>query len=98
VLLRARRGQIQLPSQISEAVARKQIKVVRQALAFADVAFSVDDPDEIFAQTNVLFGGLKNAMIVDPDATATAMREAVRGGSREQLQALVLRHAAIADG
>ena len=35
-----RRGKILLPSQIGEKAARKQIKIVREALAFSDSALS----------------------------------------------------------
>jgi AbiV family abortive infection protein len=90
-----KRGKILLPSQVTERAARKQIKVVREALSFADVAFSARSLDDAFAQVNVLHGGLKNAMIANPDGTAAALQTALRGGTQEELQALVLKHAAI---
>jgi AbiV family abortive infection protein len=90
-----RRGKILLPTQVGERAARKQIKTVREALAFADTAFSAASLDAMFAQADVLSGGLKNAMIAEPDATAAALQEALRGGSQADLQALVLRHATI---
>jgi len=92
-----RGGKIQLPSQISQRAARKQINFVREALAFTDTAFPTDSLDDAFAQLNLLFGGLKNAMIADPDATAAALQVAVRDGSQEEIQALVLRYATITD-
>ncbi len=49
------------------------------------------------AQAAMLSGGLKNALIANPDATAAALQQAIRGGSQEALQALVLEHAAIPD-
>jgi hypothetical protein len=59
-----RRGKILLPSQIGERAARKQIKIVREALAFADAAFSGEPIEEMFTQLNV--AGLKNAMVSQP--------------------------------
>jgi hypothetical protein len=77
-------GKILLPSQISERVAWRQIKVVREALDFADAAFSVDSLEDMFAQTNTLFGGLKSAVVADPDATVAALQEALRAGRRNR--------------
>ena len=71
---------------------------MREALAFADTAFSTSSLDDALGQVNVLYGGLKNAMIIDPDGIATALQAALRGGTQEELQALVLKHAAIPDG
>jgi len=42
-----RRGKILLPSQIGEMAARRQIKVVRDALSLAEAAFSADSLDEM---------------------------------------------------
>jgi hypothetical protein len=64
-------------------------------LAFADTVFPADSLHGAFAQLNLLSGGLKNAMIADPDATVAALQVAVRDGSQEKIQALVLRHATI---
>jgi AbiV family abortive infection protein len=92
-----RRGKILLPSQIGEEAVRRQIKAVKDALAYAAAAFSADSLFEAFTQVSDLSGGIKNAMIADPDALASALQEAVRGGSQEPLQALVLRYANVAD-
>ncbi len=92
-----RRGKILLPSQIGERAARKQIKAIREALVFAETSFSVDHLDAMFVQVKVLSAGLKNAMIADPDAVAAATQRALRDGSQEALQALVLRYATIPD-
>jgi hypothetical protein len=92
-----RHGKILLPSEIGEMAARKRIKVVRAALAHAEVAFSVDSLSDLLANAGPFFGSLKNAMIADPDATAAALEEAMRGGSQAELQALAQSHAAIRD-
>lgn len=89
-----RGGKILLPSQIGEAAARKQIKLVREALAFADAAFSAGPLDDLIAQVRALTGsGLKNAIVADPDATAAAMQEALLGGSQANLQRLMAQYA-----
>jgi AbiV family abortive infection protein len=82
-----RRGRILFPSQISERAARKQIKAVREALDFADKAFSGESVKIVFTQLNVnaLIDPLKNAMVVDPDVTAAAVQEAIRGGSQQKI-------------
>lgn len=92
-----RRGRIQLPTQIGEMAARKQINAVREALVLADTAFSVESLDELLASASVLMSnGLRDAILADPDATAAAMQEALRDGSQEGLQLLMARHTAIA--
>jgi AbiV family abortive infection protein len=63
-----RRGKMLLPSQIGERPARKQIKIVREALAFADKAFSGESTKVMFTQLNV--AGLKNATVAQPDASS----------------------------
>ena len=64
----------------------------------ADTAFSAGGSVMMSpAQAAMLSGGLKNALIANPDATVAALQQAIRGGSQEALQALVLEHAAIPD-
>jgi AbiV family abortive infection protein len=92
-----RRGKILLPSEIGERAARKQIKAVREVLAFTDSAFSIDSLGDQLTQANAVFDGIKNAMVADPDATAEAFQNALRGGSQAELQALALRHVTIPD-
>lgn len=92
-----RRGKILLPSQISERVARKQIKAVRKALDFADRAFSGESVRVMFTQVNALASPLKNAMSADPEATAEAIQEAIRGGSQQGLQSLINGHVTITE-
>lgn len=92
-----RKGKIQLPSQIGEQATRNQIKRVGDALAFADMAFSVGSLDEALGQIAALSGGIKNAMIAQPDAVAAALRLALQGGSQQAFQALVFGHTVIPD-
>ena len=92
-----RRGKILLPSQVTEKAARKQIKAVREALDFADRAFSGESVGIMFTQVNTIAGPLKNSMVIDPDATAAALQEAIRDGSQEKIQSLVNEHATITD-
>jgi hypothetical protein len=92
-----RRRKILLPSQVTEKAARKRIEAVREALDFADRAFSGESVTIMFTQLNALAGPLKNSMVVDPDATAAALQEAIRGGSQQNIQSLVNEHATIAD-
>jgi hypothetical protein len=82
---------------VTEKAARKQIKAVREALDFADRAFSGESVTIMFTQLNALAGPLKNSMVVDPDATAAALQEAIRGGSQQNIQSLVNEHATIAE-
>ena len=84
-----RRGRILLPSQIGEQAAKRHIQVVREALAFADSAFILDDLDDMVAQVIDMRDRLKAANAADPDALAAALQQAVQGGSQEALQALV---------
>lgn len=90
-----RRGKILLPSQIGERAAREQIKIVREALAFADEAFSGEPIKVIFTKLNV--AGLENAMVSQPDAIAAALQEAMLSGSQEKLQSLIRKHESIID-
>ena len=92
-----RRGKILQPSQVTEKAARKQIKAVREALDFADRAFSGESVGIMFSQVNTISGPLKNSMVADPDATAAALQEAIRGGSQQKLQSLADEHANISD-
>jgi len=89
-----RRGKILLPSQIGEMAARRQIKVVRDALSLAEAAFSADSLDENVAQVNAMVSGLRDEWLAEPDDLAAALQEAMRGGSQEKLQAMVLKHQA----
>jgi AbiV family abortive infection protein len=92
-----RRGKILLPSQVGETAARKQIKVVRDALAFAENAFGDEPLEDALSQVGTLSGALKNAIVAEPDATAAALQEALSGGSQEEIQRLVLRHTTITE-
>jgi AbiV family abortive infection protein len=92
-----RRGKIQLPSQITAKVARKQIKAVLEAIAFADSSFSIDSLDNLLSESIALSGGLKSAIIADPDATAAALQQAFRGGSQNALHELVFHTVTAAD-
>jgi AbiV family abortive infection protein len=92
-----RRRKILLPSQVTERAARKQIRAVREALNFADRAFSGESVEIIFTQLNTISGAFKNSMLVNPDATAAALQEAIRGGSQQKIQSLVNEHASITD-
>jgi AbiV family abortive infection protein len=85
-----RRGKILLPSQIGKAAARKKIKEVRDALAYANAAFSVDSLDESIAQTRALARDVKDAFHSDPDRMAAALQQAMHSGSQEDLEALIL--------
>jgi AbiV family abortive infection protein len=66
-----RRGKILLPTQVTEKAARKQIKAVREALDFAERAFSGESVRMMFTQLN-------------PNATAAALQEAIRDGNQQK--------------
>jgi AbiV family abortive infection protein len=90
-----RRGKVLLPSQIGERAARKQIKIVREALAIANEAFSGESIRVMFTHLNN--AGLKNAIVAQPDAMAAALQEAILGGSQQKLQSLAREHETIID-
>jgi AbiV family abortive infection protein len=92
-----RRRKILLPSQVTERAARKQIKAVREALDFADRAFSGEPITIMFTELNTIIGPLKNSVFIDPDATAAALQEAIRDGSQQKIQLLFNEHSAITD-
>jgi AbiV family abortive infection protein len=84
-----RRGKVLLPSQIGERAARNRIKVVREALDFAEKAFTDQPLATIFTKLNPLLDPLKNALAVNPDAVVSALRSAMLSGSQEKLQSLL---------
>ena len=92
-----RRGKILTPSQVTERVARKQIKAVREALIFAEKAFSEEPARMMFTELNSIAGPLKNSMIAEPDATAAALQEAIRDGSLARIQSLAAKYANVPD-
>jgi AbiV family abortive infection protein len=87
-----RQGKVLLPSQVTESAARKQIKNVREALAIADAAFSGESIEIMFTQLNPLLDPLRNAAVSQPEDVATALQEAIQGGSQEKLQVLIEDH------
>jgi hypothetical protein len=86
-----------IPSQVTEKAARKQIRTVREALVFAEKAFSEESVRVMFTELNSIAGPLKNSMIVEPDATAAALQEAIRDGSLAKIQSLADKHANLPD-
>jgi AbiV family abortive infection protein len=83
-------GQIRLPSDVGESAAAEAIGMLRQALAFADAAFTPEffDP-ELVRVILGLIPQMKDAHAADPEVLFPALRAAFRDGSFDALNGLI---------
>jgi AbiV family abortive infection protein len=83
-------GQILLPIEVGESAATDTIGKLRQALAYADAAFTPEffDP-QVSTAVLGLVPQIEDAHAADPDALMSALQAAFRDGSFEALNGLI---------